>query len=57
MTTQKTWTDLLGRFNQKAKVHGKYISLQASDSEWMVIWSFESNQQAEECFSYWVNGQ
>lgn len=59
MTAQKTWTDLMGKFNSYAVVAdcGSYwvISKPVGNS-WRVLWTFENESQAKACYEAWKNG-
>jgi hypothetical protein len=58
MPPQKTWIDLLGKYSPDCKVSGKdIVRVLASNmegDEYKVLWSFESNGQAVECFEAWM---
>lgn len=57
----KTWLQLLGFPNYKETVNGKDIIREIAMDEknftihYKILWSFESNSQAQESLQHWYN--
>lgn len=61
MTThQKTWTDLLGRFDARAVVAdcGEYAVISRPNrwGGWSVLWTFEDMDSANAAYAAWEAG-
>jgi hypothetical protein len=53
MIIQKTWTDLLGKPQGNEYVDGKDIVREVSLHRFKILWSFNSNQEANWIYTYW----
>ena len=51
--TQKTWTDLLGKFCTSCSVLANTICQYEGNHGYSVLWTFDSPKQAQEAFSTW----
>lgn len=54
MIDQKTWTDLLGKPQGNESVDGKDIVREVSLHQFRILWSFNSNQEANRVYTYWT---
>jgi hypothetical protein len=54
MIDQKTWTDLLGEPQGNESVDGKDIVREVSLHRFKILWSFDSNQEANWIYTYWT---
>jgi len=54
MIDQKTWTDLLGEPQGNESVDGKDIVREVSLHRFKILWSFNSNQEANWIYTYWT---
>jgi hypothetical protein len=54
MIDQKTWTDLLGKPQGNESVDGKDIVREISLHQFRILWSFNSNQEANWVYTYWT---
>jgi hypothetical protein len=54
MIDQKTWTDLLGEPQGNEYVDGKDIVREVSLHQFRILWSFDSNQEANWIYTYWT---
>ena len=54
MIDQKTWTDLLGEPQGNESVDGKDIVREVSLHRFKILWSFDSNQEANRVYTYWT---
>ena len=54
MIDQKTWTDLLGEPQGNECVDGKDIVREVSLHRFKILWSFNSNQEANWIYTYWT---
>ena len=54
MIDQKTWTDLLGEPQGNESVDGKDIVREVSLHRFKILWSFNSNQEANRIYTYWT---
>jgi hypothetical protein len=54
MVIQKTWTDLLGQPQGNESVDGKDIVREVSPHQFRILWSFNSNQEANWIYIYWT---
>jgi hypothetical protein len=54
MIDQKTWTDLLGEPQGNEYVDGKDIVREVSLHQFRILWSFDSNQEANRIYTYWT---
>jgi hypothetical protein len=54
MIDQKTWTDLLGKPQGNECVDGKDIVREVSLHQFRILWSFDSNQEANRIYTYWT---
>ena len=54
MIDQKTWTDLLGEPQGNEYVDGKDIVREVSLHQFRILWSFNSNQEANRVYTYWT---
>jgi hypothetical protein len=53
MTTQKTWTDLLGTYCADCYVVGKMIVRRVVGNRFRVMWTFDSKSAALAVYRYW----
>ena len=54
MVIQKTWTDLLGKPQGNESVDRKNIVREVGLHQFRILWSFKSNQQANQIYTYWT---
>jgi len=54
MIDQKTWTDLLGEPQGNESVDGKDIVREVSLHRFKILWSFDSNKEANWIYTYWT---
>jgi hypothetical protein len=54
MIDQKTWTDLLGKPQGNESVDGNDIVREVSLHRFRILWSFDSNYEANRIYSYWT---
>jgi hypothetical protein len=54
MIDQKTWTDLLGEPQGNEYVDGKDIVREVSLHQFKILWSFDSNKEANWIYTYWT---
>jgi hypothetical protein len=54
MIDQKTWTDLLGEPQGNEYVDGKDIVREVSLHQFRILWSFDSNKEANWIYTYWT---
>lgn len=54
MIDQKTWTDLLGEPQGNESVDGKDIVREISLHRFKILWSFDSNKEANWIYTYWT---
>ena len=54
MVIQKTWTDLLGKPQGNESVDRKDIVREVGLHQFRILWSFKSNQQANQIYTYWT---
>jgi hypothetical protein len=54
MVVQKTWTDLLGKPQGNENVDGKDIVREVDLHRFKILWSFNSNQEANWIYTYWT---
>jgi hypothetical protein len=57
MITQKTWTELLGPITDADLVLGKEFLRRVDDDHYKVMWRFEDETVAFECFHQWKRGK
>ena len=50
----KTWTDLLGKPQGNESVDGKDIVREVSLHQFRILWSFNSNKEANWIYTYWT---
>lgn len=54
MNNQKTWLQLLGRLTNNDGVFGKDICRMTGPTTRVVLWSFDSEGMAVQCFNQWM---
>ena len=50
--TEKTWTELLGKWDENVVVDGHYLSRKTGDW-YYVLWTFDNKSQAETALAAW----
>lgn len=53
---QKTWTDVLGSFTENDFILGKEIIRNIGNDKYKVLWTFDNEDIAWECFCAWREG-
>lgn len=54
---QKTWSDLLGPYTENDFVLGREIIRNMDGDQYKVLWRFDDEDIAWECFCLWRDGQ
>lgn len=54
MVAQKTWIDLLGKDSSFCFVSKKDIVRCTGLNQFKILWTFETNESAVQCFQRWL---
>ncbi len=56
-TKQKTWTELLGPWDDDCCVSGARIVRYMNNGQWRILWTFDRDEDmAHRCFVAWKSG-
>ena len=53
---QKTWTQLVGPYQRGDEIDGRLWVRPTGTNRYRILWTFETPEQAEACFSEWKRG-